>query len=81
MAAAEFERLQIESVLGTASLVIRRGLGLHLMSVTPQSRVIFDAAVRPAMHNSGLDVREMDVLARVLRIFLTASRAGQGDSA
>ena len=61
MAVPEFERLQIESVLGSASFSIRRGLGLHLMSVTDQSRVIFDVSVRPAMHKSGLDVRQMEV--------------------
>ena len=61
MGIPEFERLQIEWLLGTKSIPIRQGLGLHLMSQTPASRDIFDAAVRPMMHGSGLDVWRVEI--------------------
>jgi len=61
MGTAEFERAQIQAVLGTKFPGIRPGIGLHLMSQTPASRVIFDSAVRPAMSKSGLDVYRVEL--------------------
>jgi hypothetical protein len=61
MGTPEFERAQIQAVLGAKFPDIRRGVGLHLMSQTPTSRVIFDSAVRPAMSKSGLDVYRVEL--------------------
>jgi hypothetical protein len=59
---SDFERLQIESLLGAKDRPVDPGLALHLMPENGLCRYVFETAVIPAMARNDLSVQEMDVI-------------------
>jgi hypothetical protein len=59
---SDYEKLQIGSLLGKQNHRVHSELGLFLMAATDAAQLVFNTAVRPAMHASGLATQQMEAL-------------------